>query len=255
MNGFEKHGINHSSASSINMYANAPCAWVAKYLFERKFTYGFAARVGNIAEDAVVAVLTGTADLEGAIEKATEEATKVLSLTPSSADQKRLGAIRGMVTHAVDELAQYGAPDLGSATMIYGKMQHKVELTCNGDGWSLPIIGYLDLYYPDHGLIVDLKTTMRAPSNMSDEHLRQGALYRQAKSNMGVKFLYVTGSKAVWHEVPEPKNILEDVKKILNRQERMLRLDKEDIKELIPVNTSSYYWTGDEALREELYGL
>jgi hypothetical protein len=31
--GFTKHNIDHLSASSINLYANAPDVWVVSYLF------------------------------------------------------------------------------------------------------------------------------------------------------------------------------------------------------------------------------
>jgi len=32
MNGFEKHNIDHLSASSINLWSNAPDVWVMQYL-------------------------------------------------------------------------------------------------------------------------------------------------------------------------------------------------------------------------------
>jgi len=49
-NGFEKHNIDHSSPSSINMWSNAPCAWAAKYLYGRKFKYGLAPKAGILVE-------------------------------------------------------------------------------------------------------------------------------------------------------------------------------------------------------------
>ncbi len=90
---------------------------------------------------------------------------------------------------------------------------------------------------------------------MSDEHIRQGSIYRQAMGNQAVKFLYVTPGKSVWHEIEEPKEVLREIKTILSRQEKLLHLDKETIKDIVPIVKSSYYWSGDEQLRYEMYGI
>jgi len=36
MNGFEMHGIKHSSISQINKWIGCPSAWVSHYLFNNK---------------------------------------------------------------------------------------------------------------------------------------------------------------------------------------------------------------------------
>ena len=69
MNGFEKHGIDHLSASSINLWANAPDVWVMQYLFGKRTGMGPAAWRGICSEDAVVDTLLGE-DQEAAIAKA-----------------------------------------------------------------------------------------------------------------------------------------------------------------------------------------
>ena len=253
MNGFKKHGIDHLSASSINMFANAPCAWVAKYLFGRKFNFALAARAGVLVEDAVANIITDGMAIDDAIDFAVSAYNKQCAIGGSASDIKRGEGISGMIKIAVDELSKYGEPEYGGS-VTKGREQKKIEITCKGDGWSIPVIGYLDFDFPAHGLVVDLKTTMAAPSNMSDEHIRQGAIYRFAKGNAAVKFLYVTPKKAVWHEIDEPKPVLEEIKIIATRMERLLRLDAEQIKDIVPVIASSYYWSGDEAARQELYG-
>jgi hypothetical protein len=45
--GFIKHNIDHLSASSINLYANAPDVWVVSYLFGRRTPMGPAAWRGS----------------------------------------------------------------------------------------------------------------------------------------------------------------------------------------------------------------
>jgi hypothetical protein len=255
MNGFERHGIKHSSPSSINMWVSAPCAWVARYLFNAKFAFGNPARAGVLVEEAVIKVLAGGYGAQAAIDEAVAQFNKAIALGGSNADMKRRDAMRGMIENALKELAPFGDPDF-EPDLIHKQKQRKAEMLCNGDGWELPVIGYMDLVYDKLGIVVDLKTTMAAPTNMSDEHKRQGAFYRGAMGNYGVKFLYVTGSKAVWHEIQDYTDTLKEFKAILNRQERFLASgDAATLKDIVPVAASSFYWGGDEALRKELYGI
>jgi len=255
MNGFEKHNIAYSSPSSLNMWASAPCAWVAKYLLGRKFKFSNAAKAGSLAEDAIVNVLANGWEEAAASDAATKEYNKFTALSATDADRKRGLAISGMVKNALSELKQYGEPEFGT-DLVYGKKQKKVELLCKGDNWQLPVIGYLDLYFPKENLVVDIKTSMKLPSYMSDEHMRQGAIYRAGMGNAPVKFLYVTGKGHKWHEVENPTPILSEVKEILNRQQRFLKLgDPELLKSVVPVFSNSFYWSGDEALRKEVYGV
>ena len=253
MNGFEKHGLTHTSPSQINMYSSAPCAWAAKYLAKRKFRYSNAAKAGVYIEDAVAKVLCNDISLEDAVFQAKERYSKEISLGGTPADINRGEAIEGMITQAVESLSEYGKPDfVKSIAKKY--QQHKIELICNGDNWRLPIIGYVDFLYPDQNLIVDLKTTMRMPSEMSYEHFLQGVIYKKA-SGMDVRFLYVTGKKSKFFDIDGGEKVLADIKSILNRQEKYLRHDKETILATVPVNINTFYWSGDEETRKELYGL
>ena len=253
MNGFEKYNLEHSSASQINLYANAPCAWAAKYLFGAKFGFSLAARAGVLTEEAVVNVLARGWGADKAIAEAVAAYNKAGAFGMSSAEESRGDGIPGMIENALAALKPYGEPeferDLG------GIKQKKVELLCNGDGWQLPIIGYLDFYFPKHGIIFDLKTTMRLPSVMSEEHMRQGAIYKQAMGNNAVKFLYVSPKKSVVHDVLDTQPVLSEIKSILNRQEKLLHLDAETIRSVIPVIASSYYWGDDAQIRKEIYNV
>ena len=250
MNGFEKHNLQHSSASSINQWADAPCSWIAKYLFNKKFSFSNAARAGVLAEEAVTNII-GRGWLEAdAIKEATTQYNKACAFGASESDRKRGEAIPEMIRLAVAELKQYGTPEFD------GGKQKKIEVQCNGDGWSLPIIGYLDYDFPQHGLVIDLKTTLKLPSQMSNGHLRQQAIYQKAKGNYRVKFLYCTPKKSQVFDCGDTTNILGEIKTILNRQEAFLRLgDAETLRRVIPVSQESYYWTGDAMIRKELYDL
>lgn len=251
MNGFEKHGIEHLSASSINMYSQAPCAWVAKYLFGAKFSFGSAARAGVLVEDAVANVLTDLMSLDEAIDAAQKAYNKEIALSTNSTDLKRGEGIANMISLAVEALEPYGKPTFETLPAI--NAQKKIELVCRGNNFTIPIVGYIDFYYPEHNLIVDLKTTMRMPSQMPQAHMVQGSIYKKAE-NKDVKFLYVTPSKYRIFDVEGEDDVLSVVKKEINRMEAMLSLDHDQIKNIVPIVRDSFYWLGDEKLREEFYG-
>jgi len=254
MNGFEQHNITHTSASAINKWVDAPCAWVAHYLYGRKGIFGAAAAAGVYAEQAINDVILEGMTEQDATAKAVGDWNLRFPLCFDESATKRRDAIPDMVANALSELAQYGTPERAPEGSFKG--QHKIEITCNGDGWRLPIEGYLDFYFPKHGLIVDLKTTFKMPSELSKAHERQACIYSAAMGNQAVKFLYVTPKKAGWLEPNDVKPVLGEIKTILNRQERFLKLgDKELLKSIVPVNVESFYWLGDSSTRMELYGI
>lgn len=250
--GFEKHGLKHTSASQINMWADAPCAWIAKYLYGKRFSFGVAPQIGILTEKVVADVLTGSS-LEDAVETAEGVFKKDNALNTSAKDVERVSNIKDMAEQALSILKEYGEPEFANPIT---KEQKKIELTVPGDGWQLPLIGYLDFVYPKHGLVIDLKTTLRCPTFIRDPHARQAAVYSKAMGNYGVKFLYVTPKKSNMLDLEDAKPYLDQVRSILNRQEKFLRkLNKAELRECVPVNTSTFYWTGDEDIRKELYGL
>lgn len=254
MNGFEAHGIEHSSASQINMFANAPDAWLAKYIYKREFAGNNAMEIGNLAERYICDVLTERLSLDEAIEKS----NNVLSgmTAESDADTKRFQAVPGMIQNGVEVLSPYGVPEIRFNKVQNSYEQKKIELTCNLSDCSIPIIGYLDFYYPEKKLVIDLKTTMRLPSVMSHEHIRQGALYRAA-TGFETRFVYVSGKGAKDLAIPEDvSEVLTEIKAILTRQERLLRAGELiELKDIMPVISSSFYWNGNEDVRKGLYGV
>ena len=75
MNGFTKHNIDHLSASSINLWANAPDVWVMSYLFGLRTPMVPAPWRGICVEDAVVETLMGGSEKD-AIQKALDKFDK-----------------------------------------------------------------------------------------------------------------------------------------------------------------------------------
>ena len=249
MQGFNRHNITYTSPSSLNMWCDAPDAWIAKYLLGRKFSFSPAARAGVLAEEAVVNVLGRGWTQEAAVKDALDQFNKANVFDKSDKTLARGEAIPGMIDLAIKELAQYGEPEFDES----GKQQ-KININCRVDDWTIPVIGYLDLVYPKHGIIVDLKTTSRMPSSMSPGHLRQQAIYQAAKGNQRVLFLYVTGKKSAVFENPDIGDTLQEIKAILRRQNAFLNMGSADeLVRCVPV-VDSWYWSDDLPMRRELYG-
>lgn len=249
MNGFEKHGINHLSASSINLWANAPDVWVMQYLHGIRTPMGAAPWRGIVVEDAVVSILSGESE-QAAIEAALAKFDGRFFIgTPETTKERDV--ITPMIQLAIEELMEFGKPEFPE-----DGGQEKISITAKGEGWEIPVIGYLDLVFPNHGLVIDLKTTNRIPSSMSQEHQLQRAIYQKAKGNMAVKFLYVSAKKTSLLEDGDVAETLAAAKLQITRLEAFLRnLDKETAKNIVPVNPNSFYWRGNEQLRKEFYGV
>nr|WP_309504323.1 PD-(D/E)XK nuclease family protein [uncultured Roseovarius sp.] len=245
--GFAKHGIDHLSASSINLWVNAPDVWVAKYLHGFRGSFGPAPRRGQCVEDAVVATLCGE-DMAAAVAKAVAKFDKTFPKGGDSVDKER-ELIAPMTERAVEALKQYGPPE------FEGDGQNKISIDAAFDGWKIPVIGFLDMEYPALGLVIDLKTTTRVPSVMSADHQLQRAIYACAKGNMGVKFLYVSAKKTALLEDGDVMTVLARAKHQIARLERFLaHCDAETALQIVPHNPSSFYWRGDETARYEIFG-
>ena len=251
MNGFEKHGIDHLSASSINLWANAPDVWVMQYLHGQRTPFTSPAPWRGICvEDAVVETLMGGSEAE-AIAKALAKFDQRFPIGDEKTTKER-DMVQPMVHIAVEELMEFGKPEFADAE----NKQEKISITAKGNGFEVPVIGFLDLVYPQHGLVVDLKTTSRMPSTMSAEHRLQRAIYAKAKNNMAVKFLYVTPKKAAMLEDGDVAETLAFAKAQISRLEAFLRaVDKDTARAIVPCNPNSFYWQGAEELRKEFYGL
>ena len=248
MNGFEKHGIKHLSASSINLWTNAPDVWVASYLFKKRGPMSAPAMRGICTEDAVSAFLTGEMHKSGALEKALEKFDKMFFFADEKISKER-AMIEPCMELALQDLEQYGKPEFPEDGQV------KISIACKTDDFEIPVIGFLDFVFPERGIVVDLKTTGRIPSTMSAEHQLQRAIYQKARGNQMVKFLYVSSKKTSLLEDGDPTEILAIAKKRIARLEKFLRSSSADeIKDIIPVNPNSFYWNGSEDTREELYG-
>jgi PD-(D/E)XK nuclease superfamily len=248
MNPFERHGIGHLSPSSINLFANEPALWVCQYLMGRRFGVGCAAHRGSAAENGVQA---GLLDPAMAIENCQAIALQAYdSLTALSADTRRAKereAIPGIVAQAVAELRQYG-PLTGYQTKIVHRF----------DDVPVDVWGFLDFQFAGSGVIVDLKTTLRLPSEISPQHGRQVAFYVRATNNEG-RLLYATPAKLAVYRVENAAQSYADMNNIARRIMRFLAVsnDAAELAGIVTPRTSEFWWSAPEARTAalEVFGL
>jgi len=249
---FEKHGISHLSASSINLFIAQPAMWCVSYLMKRRTPVGPAAHRGTAIEAGIEA---GLFDPQMPVEECQRIAQeKFHSLTRLSADariDKERATIDGSVEVGLKELRQYGVPEAPE-----GDRQHKIVRMI--EGIPIPIWGYLDFWWPQHGVIVDLKTTSRVPSSVSDAHARQGAFYAGANSNQQVRMAYLSEKKIAVYVVEDVGRHLYTFVTAAQAIERLLSLsdDSEKLTRCFVPDLSSFYW-GDASARsiaDEIWG-
>ena len=188
MNPFEKFGIEHLSYSQASLYKSQPAAWVFRYLFGIKDDGGPALWRGRAVEKGLDTYLF-TQNVAQAAQAASIE---YANLSQGLADDKS-EAERANVSEC---LKQAIAAMPGQLPIT---RQRKIEVRM--DGIEVPIIGYVDYEWPEYGL--DLKTTLRLPSQPNPGHVEQVSVYAHA---LGKPFslLYVTPKKsAVYHVADE----------------------------------------------------
>jgi hypothetical protein len=179
-NPFERHGIAHLSASSLNLWAAQPALWIMERLLHRKSPTGIPAARGRAVEHGVhVGLVDPKKPAAECAAEAEREFNRETALIGDPRRDEERAKIAGYVLGALAELRQYGIPD---------GYQERVEISL--DGVPVPVIGFIDWRFSQHGLIVDLKTTERHPSEIGNAHGRQGAVYATAHGNFGMRFAY-----------------------------------------------------------------
>lgn len=251
VNAFETHGLTHLSASQLNLWIAAPSLWVMEKLLKKRGGMGCAAHRGTAAEAGISA---GLFDPSLSHEDCVAVAMPVYDrLTALSGDPKReaeRAVIPGMVQQGL-ALREHGLPIRPNEGD-----QHKIEVRL--EGVSVPIIGYLDWLYADE--VLDLKTTLRVPSAMSETHLRQASLYKTAHMDKRVRFFYASDKKSEKHTLTREQfdASIKQLTLSAQRLERFLGLSKDamELAAIIPHDSSSFYFADAQTKANaiEIYG-
>jgi hypothetical protein len=231
--------IERHSPSSLNLFCASPAMFVLERILGRRQPVGAPAHRGTAVEHGVTDGLFNTADdyLPRAVEKALEKYDAISAMSGDSRRDAYRRDIAPMVERALMELRPYGPPD-----GVQGFMEWRPE------GLKYPIVGFYDYQWSDHGIIVDLKTTERLPSEIKPAHARQVALYCSS-DNMAGRLAYVTPKKMAVYELENIREHREALYQIALRCEAFLALseDPEFFVSITAPDTESFYWSPPEA--------
>lgn len=234
MSPFETHGIQHLSPSSLNTWAAAPGVWIMERLLGRKTPVGAAAHRGTAAEDGIVfGLMNPDAPLAEAQEIAGRRFRELTALSSDPRRDKEADGLDGIVDQGIRLMRPWGKPT---------KTQGKVSWTV--DGIEVPIIGFYDALYEDHGLLVDFKTQLALSSSIKVSHARQVALYKATLSdNMTAGIAYCTPKKAHMLALENHREHLAALVSIAHSLRRFLSLsaDPHELAGLLSVDVESFY--------------
>jgi hypothetical protein len=242
-NPFEAHGLEHLSPSTCNLFVASPAMFVLEKVLKRRSPVGAAAHRGTAVEEGIVAGLEGI-PVAQAQKIAADKFAVLTALSGDPRREKEEGAIPDMVAQGLKELLPYGKP---SSTQ--GKIEYRI------DGLSVPMIGYYDMEWSDHGILIDLKTTHALPSKISTNHARQVALYCAARSdNLDARLCYVTPKKSAVYKLENIREHVAALGKIALTIQRFLAIssDPQELVQIVAPDVDSFYFA-DPLARQEAF--
>jgi hypothetical protein len=200
MSTLEWHGIDHLSASSLNLWMANPREWAVRYLAKEPPEEPDPAMWRGTAVEAGLATLLRT----GSIERARNAAADTFELNAVGELSDDVEAERRLIFVMLDRASIWTPPSELAASQV--RIEHWL------DGIQVPLIGFLDFAFSTD-IDVGLKTTRACPSRPRGNHVRQVALYRAARSRRG-GLLYVTDKRVAYFEVhdEDAKAALDDLR-------------------------------------------
>ncbi len=249
MSSFAAHGIEHLSPSSCNTFIASPAMFVLQKCLKRSTSVGAAAHRGTATETGVAhGLLEPSAPITECVEKAVAQFDQLTALNTDPRKEKERDGIPGMVAQALAELRPYGVP-----TELQGHVSHTVE------GLDVPIIGYFDFEWGQHGILVDLKTTHALPSKISINHARQVSLYKAVRGNSSARICYTTPKKVACYELENSEQHLQALETIGRAIQRFLAVsgDPSELAAMVVPDVDSFYFN-DPLTRQaafEVWGL
>lgn len=231
----ERHGLKHLSASTLNLFQNAPGLFILEKLMGKRQPVGCAAHRGNAAEAGIIA---GLQKLDMPVEDcqalAVIEFDRLTALSGDPNREKERKAVPLIVAQGLTELRPYGTPS-----------HYQQEVLWEHPELPLPMRGFIDLRWEDKGILTDIKTTMRVPSEISESHARQVAGYGYAISdNIDLRITYISDKKAITYQLENAKAHVAAIVKVASALEKFLSIsdDPRELAKYVAVDFSSFYW-------------
>jgi len=233
-NPFEVHDLHHLSPSACNLFTNSPAMFVLEKCMKKRSPVGAAAHRGTAVEAGIVEGLLNGSDDATCIAVARKSFDAATALSGDSRVEKESNALGEIVKMGLSELRPYGKP-----TSTQGKIEYKI------DGLLVPMIGFYDLEWENHGILTDIKTTHALPSKISTSHARQVALYVAARgSNLDARLTYVTPKKVATYHLENVAQHVMALEKIALTIQRFLSIssDPAELASIVVPEVDSFYF-------------
>jgi len=233
-NPFETHGIAHLSPSSCNKFAAAPALFVMEKVLHNDNLVGPGAHRGSAAEAGINAgLMDPTLPLHACVAEAHKVFREKQGLALSEKAQDEFDALAGYVATGLAELRPYGVP---TATQGY--------VSVDVPGLAVPLVGYFDWEWAQHGILTDLKTTKQCPSKISVPHARQVSVYKRARNTSDPRVSYVTPKKSATYRLESPDEHFKALVKIALTIQRFLALsaDGAELAALVCPDVDTFYY-------------
>lgn len=246
---FQAFGIKHLSPSSVAKWNGERGAWVAHYIFKLRDDFGPAMWRGKAVEAGLERSLHRPSDdaLDHAMQQFENDAQ---GLADDATDKEREN-IEPMLEQAIAAM-----PKLGCGPLVASQVKSEGWL----DGVGVPLVGYPDFIFD--GFCLDLKTTLRCPSEIRPDHALQIAFYAHTRGEKRADILYVTPKKSA-HFVMTKLEISEAIETLRKRARSIEttlyaadaaahhsgRQPEDVLAEMCAPDFSSFYWS--DALRQQ----
>ena len=190
--------------------------WVLEKILGIKQPVGVPAHRGVAVEDGVAFGLNNpAASQKDCLDVALTKYDTITALSSDDRREKYRETLSDMIGRALDELRAFGVP-----SRTQGFIEWKP------DGLQLPIVGYFDFEWAQHGMIVDLKTTEKMPSEIKVGHARQISLYAMS-DNYGAAACYVTPKKSALYRLENAREHRNALYQLALRVENFLALSED----------------------------
>lgn len=243
----EFHGLRHHSPTALNLAAAAFPLWFMEKVLGKRGSPSCAMHRGTASESGIVhGLLNPDVSIQACQDKALAEFDRLAALSGDPKRAKEREAVPGIVEQGIIALRPYGIPD-----EVQLKVIHEVP------GVKLPILGFCDLGWSQHGIRLDIKSQLSLSSDISEAHARQIACYLHA-SNYSGRIAYLTPKKHGVYECQDASKHMAALRHIAMRVERFLSLSKDpaELTALLIPDYGSFYWN-DPATRangREVFG-
>lgn len=243
-----KFGYSRHSPSALNLFAASPAMFVLERVLGKRQPVGAPAHRGSAVEDGVTMGLNNMkASIPSCINVALTKYDTLTALSSDPRNEKYREMIPAMTKTALEELRKYGPPS-----------DTQGEVCWAPDDLKLPIVGFYDYAWQEEGILVDLKTTEKMPSQIKAAHARQVAHYSMS-DNMDARICYVTPKRLEIYGLENISKHRASLHKIALAVEKFLSLsdDPQYFVSITIPDTDHYYWANPPArqLCYEIWGV